>query len=111
MLGKVVLRTILDECWRLNKETKNNTSLDLKDKWIENKQSNTFPRKNMIGLQNYSCLRYSCCTRALDATSNGSSHLMWLEPLVGVGWFGWVGMEIVRRGQDEMFLSFLLSYL
>ena len=45
MLGKVVLRTILDECWRLNKETKNNTSLDLKDKWIENKQSDTFPRK------------------------------------------------------------------
>ena len=35
----------------------------------------------------------------------GASGWSWLV------WFGWDGMEIVRTGQDEMFLSFLLSYL
>ena len=49
-LRKLVGPTILDECWSwLNNETKNNRGLDVKVKWIENKQSYMFQQRgNMI---------------------------------------------------------------
>ena len=97
-LRKLVGPTILDECWSwLNNETKNNRGLDVKVKWIENKQSYMFQQRgNMICFDKvFYIVRYmlmSFLPSALVATSNRWRCLMWLgAPGLGVGWLGWKG--------------------
>ena len=93
-LRKLVGPTILDECWGcwLNKETKNNKGLDVKDKWIENKQSYTFQQKENTICFDQRCVLMSFSPSALVATSNRWRRLMWLgAPGLGVGWLGWKG--------------------
>ena len=89
-LRKLVWPTILDECWSwLNNETKNNRGLDVKVKWIENKQSYTFQQKENTICFDQRCVLMSFSPSALVATSNRWRRLMWLgAPGLGVGWKG-----------------------